>query len=182
MARRKRQYGSGCLLEKGRGWVIRWRETEMAPDGTRQRVLRYQTLDPMSRRAASRILAQKIAETCGEGKPVRSRVTFRTLTADWQATVLPMYKPSTQKNHRHIVQKHLLARFGDHAVADITRQDVQAYVAHLTQTGYAPKTIDHIHDVLSGILRTASTGGSCRTIPREGSTCRCSEPYDPNGS
>lgn len=140
----------------------------MAPDGTRQRVLRYQTLDPMSRRAASRILAQKIAETCGEGKPVRSRVTFRTLTADWQATVLPMYKPSTQKNHRHIVQKHLLARFGDHAVADITRQDVQAYVAHLTQTGYAPKTIDHIHDVLSGILRTAINWGQLQDNPARG--------------
>jgi integrase len=148
--------------------VIRWRETEIAPDGTRQRVLRYQTLDPMSRRAASRILAQKIAEACGDGKPVRSRVTFRTVTADWQETVLPMYKPSTQKNHRHIAQKHLLARFGDRAVADIRRQDVQAYVAHLMQAGYAPKTVDHIHDVLSAILRTAVKWGHLQDNPARG--------------
>ena len=52
-----------------------------------------------------------------------------------QATVLPMYKPSTRKNHRHVVQKHLLARFGARAVADITRQEVQAYVAHLNRRG-----------------------------------------------
>ena len=34
MARRKRQYGSGCLLSKGKGWAIRWREIEIAPDGS----------------------------------------------------------------------------------------------------------------------------------------------------
>jgi hypothetical protein len=70
--------------------------------------------------------------------------------------------PSTQKNHRHILEKHLLARFGEHEIADITRQEVQAYVANLTQAGYAPKTIDHIHDVLSAALRTAVKWGHLR--------------------
>ncbi|MGH9237410.1 MAG: hypothetical protein ACRD3G_05170 [Vicinamibacterales bacterium] len=46
--------------------------------------------------------------------------------------VLPMYKPSTRKNHRHIIAKHLLPRFGDTAVCDVTRQEIQAYVAHLS--------------------------------------------------
>jgi integrase len=158
MARRKRQYGSGCLLAKGGGWAIRWREMEIAPDGTRKRVLRYETLASMSRREATGILAQKVAAAGGK-TPMRSRVMFRTLVDQWQATVLPMYKASTQKNHRHIAAKHLTPRFGDMAVSDITRQEVQAYVAHLTQAGYAPKTIDHIHDVLSAVLRTAMKWG-----------------------
>src|SRR5688500_13048059 len=89
MARRKRQYGSGCLLAKGKGWGIRWREIEIAPDGKRKRVLRYETLAPMSRREAADILAQKLA-AAGRKGPVRSRVTFRTLVNEWQATVLPM--------------------------------------------------------------------------------------------
>ena len=76
--------------------------------------------------------------------PTRSRVPFRTLTTEWEATVLPMYKPSTQKNHRHIIAKHLLPRFGDTPVCDVTRQEIQAYVAHLNQAGYAPKTVDRI--------------------------------------
>jgi integrase len=158
MARRKRQYGSGCLLAKGGGWAIRWREMEIAPDGTRKRVLRYETLASMSRREATGILAQKVAAAGGK-TPMRSRVMFRTLVDQWQATVLPMYKASTQKNHRHVAAKHLTPRFGDMAVSDITRQEVQAYVAHLTQAGYAPKTIDHIHDVLSAVLRTAMKWG-----------------------
>jgi integrase len=99
---------------------------------------------------------------------VRSRVTFETLAQQWQATVLPMYKPSTQKNHRHILSKHLMPRFGEKAVADVTRQEIQSYVAHLTQTGYAPKSVDHIHDVLSAILRTAVKWGHLSGNPASG--------------
>lgn len=110
------------------------------------------------------ILAQKLAAAGGK-TPTRSRATFRTLVNEWQATVLSMYKPSTQKNHRHIATKHLLPRFGERAVSDITRQEVQAYVACLMEAGYAPKTIDHMHDVLSAVLRTAVKWGHLQEDP-----------------
>ena len=119
-------------------------------------------------RVAAQILAQKLSGASHDTRPVRSRVTFRILAADWEATVLPMYKHSTQKNHRHIAAKHLVPRFGDKAVSDITRQEVQAYVAHLTQAGYAPKTIDHIHDVLSAVLRAAVKWGHVQENPARG--------------
>lgn len=123
MARTKRrQYGSGCLLKRGREWAIRWREREIAPDGTTRKRLRYETLGEVTRKLASDTLAQRMAEG-DNGKVTRSRVTFRTLAAEWQAHVLPMYKHSTQKNHRHILEKHLLPRFGDRALAEITRQE-----------------------------------------------------------
>lgn len=166
--KKKRQYGSGCLIERGKGWAIRWREIEIAPDGTKQRVLRYETLGSMSRREASDILAQRMAAAGSSNGPMRSRVTFATLVNDWLTTVLPMYKHSTQKNHRHITQKHLIPRFGKMALADITTQEIQAYVAHLTQQGYAPKTIDHLHDVLSAILRTAVKWGHLKENPARG--------------
>jgi integrase len=76
-----------------------------------------------------------------------------------------MYKHSTQKNHRHILGKHLLPRFGDKPIADVTRQEVQAYVAQLNQAGYAPKSIDHVHDVLSAVLRTAVKWGHLQDNP-----------------
>jgi len=98
-------------------------------------------------------------------KPARSRVAFRTLAAEWQAHVLPMYKHSTQKNHRHVLEKHLLPRFGDMPIVDVTRQEVQAYVAHLVNNGYAPRTTDHIHDVLSAVLRTAVKWGHLSENP-----------------
>ena len=163
--RRRRQYGSGCLLKRGRGWAIRWRELEIAPDGTVRRALRYEALGAISRGEAGDILAQRLAAAGNSKAPTRSRVTFRTLAAQWQAHVLPMYKHSTQKNHRHILEKHLLPHFGDEAITEVTRQRVQAYVARLTQAGYAPKSIDHIHDVLSAVLRTAVKWGHLQDNP-----------------
>ena len=57
------------------------------------------------------------------------------------------------------LKKHLLPRFGDKEVSEITRQEIQGYVAHLTQQRYAPKSIDHIHDMRSAALRTAVKWG-----------------------
>jgi integrase len=167
MARPKRQYGSGCLLKRGKGWAIRWRETEIAPDGTRKRVLRYEALGEVPRKQASEVLNQRIT-AAGNKVPTRSRVTFRGLASDWEVSVLPMYKHSTQTHRGFMLKKHLLPQFGEMAISEITRQEIQAYVAHLSQEGYAPKSIDHIHDVLSAILRTAVKWGHLQQNPALG--------------
>jgi integrase len=167
MAQRKRQYGSGCLLKRGRGWAIRWREPEIAPDGSRRRALRYEALGQVSRRDASEALARHLAAAGGK-QPTRSQVTFRTLASEWEASVLPMYKHSTQKHRRFMLKKHLMPRFGDKALCEITRQEIQAYVATLTQEEYAPRSIDHVHDVLSAVLRTAVKWGHLQDNPARG--------------
>lgn len=168
MARTKRrQYGSGCLLKRGRGWAIRWRELEIAPDGTTRRALRYEALGAISQAEARGILAQRVAEA-GNDKATRSRVPFETLATNWKASVLPKYKHSTQKNHRHIVDRHLVPRFGEMQMVDVTREAIQKYVGDLITDGYAPKTIDHIHDVLSAVLRTAVKWGHLKDNPAHG--------------
>ena len=65
MTRRKRQYGTGCLLRRKGRWAIRWRKTEIGPDGTRKRGLRYETLGEMSRKQANDILTQRVVATSG---------------------------------------------------------------------------------------------------------------------
>ncbi len=98
---------------------------------------------------------------------------------EWDVSVLPMYKHSTQKHRRFMLKKHLLPQFGDRAVCDVTRKEIQAYVAHLTQAGYAPKSVDHIHDVLSAVLRTAVKWGHLQENPARGvdmPTLRCVRP------
>jgi hypothetical protein len=149
MARRKRQYGSGSLFKEGRGWAIRWRQLEIAPDGAIKKRLCYEALGNISRAEAGEILRRKVAESGSSDGPIRSRVTFRTLAQQWEVDVLPTkYKHSTQKNHQHIMEKHLIPRFGDLALSDVTTQTIQSYVTYLTQASYAPKSIDHIHDEL----------------------------------
>lgn len=145
--------------------MIRWREMEIAPDGTRKRVLRSESLGQIARKHAQAILAGRVAAAARSSTPGRSRVSFRTVATQWLETVVPMYKHSTQKNHRHNLEKHLLPRFGEQPMCDITREEIQAYVAHLTAVGYAPRSVDHIHDTLSAVLRTAVKWGHLQDNP-----------------
>jgi integrase len=169
MARRKRQYGSGSLFKEGRGWAIRWREREIAPDGTVKKRLCYEALGNISRAEAGEILRRKMAEFGSSDGPTRSRVTFLTLARQWEVDVLPIkYKHSTQKNHQHIMEKHLIPRFGELGLCDVTTPAIQTYVTHLIKAGYAPKSIDHIHDVLSAILRSAVKWGHLQANPARG--------------
>lgn len=162
---RKRTYGTGCLFLKEKGWAIRWRAPEFGPDGRTQQGLFYEFLGPMSRREAMDVLAQRVA-TAGNNKGIsRSRVSFRLIAAQWQKTMVPMYKHSTKKNHVNILERHLLPRFGDLPLFEVTRQEVQEFVAYLHSKGYAPRTIDHIHDTLSAILRTAVRWGHLSSNP-----------------
>ena len=168
MARRKRQYGSGSLFKEGRGWAIRWRELEIAPDGTIKKRSCYEALGAISRGEAAEILRGKVAAGSSP-RPTRSRVAFRAIAGQWEVDVLATkYKRSTQKNHRHIMEKHLIPRFGELAVCDVTTPAIQAYVTLLIKAGYAPKSIDHIHDVLSAILRSAVKWGHLQTNPAHG--------------
>jgi len=164
MTRTKRQYGSGAVLNRDRGWAIRWREHEFAPDGRKVGVLHYENLGEITKTEAARTLGLRVAQG-GPPRIRRPQISFATLVSDWQVQVVPMYKHSTQKNHTHILAKHLLPRFGNTPLTELTRQHVQAYVAHPVREGYAPKTIDHIHDVLSAVLRTAVKWGHLTDNP-----------------
>ena len=164
MAQKKRPYGSGSLKKTGTGWELRWRETEIGRDGTLKKVLKYKSLGQVPKKEATRLLNERLA-LAGTDQVQRSRVAFEALAARWERDVLPMYRHSTQKNHSHILHKHLLPRFGDNAICEVTRQDIQAYVAELCRKNYAPKTIDHIHDVLSAIMRTAMKWGHLKENP-----------------
>jgi len=155
----KRPYGTGYLKQEGQNWVMRWRETQIGADGSRKRVLRFESLGPITRKEATAILTQRIAITSSDHKVMRSRLTFATLAQQWKATVLPMYKLSTRKCYLHILDKRLIPRFGEFELSKITRQEIQAYIAQLTSEGNAPKSIDHYHDVLSAVLRTAVKWG-----------------------
>ncbi len=102
----KHAANAGVAYEPSRGFG--------GPDGKARKQLRYESLGKISRKEADEILRQRLAEY-GDGKtPTRSCVAFATLAVQWAVDVLPTkYKHSTQKNHRHIMDKHLIPRFGE---------------------------------------------------------------------
>ena len=76
MARRKRQYGSGSLFKEGRGWAIRWREREIAPDGTIKKRLCYEALGNISRAEAGELLRRKMAQFGSSDGPIHEGIAF----------------------------------------------------------------------------------------------------------
>ena len=163
---RKRPYGTGYIRKVGDSWRIRWRETVIV-DGAKRSRLRYENLGRISKREASKVLAERLAAAEVRAEADEKR-TFQELAAEWSRSVLPMYKHSTRKNHHHIVGKHLLPAFGDVPLAEMRKPLLQSYVAQLERRGYAPKTIDHIHDVLSAVLRTGVQWGYLPENPAGG--------------
>ncbi len=154
MARKKtkRSYGTGCVIKKANGLAIRWREPLLMPDGSIRRVLKFETLGSVSKKEAVQKLQDRLA-ACQA--PRRGPVTFQELASTWKATVLPMYKYSTQKGHAEILEKRLLPHFGQFRIDRISRQDIQRFAAELGSSVCAPKSIHNYHGVLSTILTKA---------------------------
>src|SRR5437870_11605162 len=84
MARNKkrRPHGTGCLLKTNTGWAPRWRELEIVADGSTKRVLRYETLGPVSKGEATQTLAARLA--LAGARPLRSTSLLESLSAQWQ--------------------------------------------------------------------------------------------------
>ena len=166
MARKKkRTYGTGCILERRNGLAIRWREPVMMPDGSVKRVLRYETLGMVSRKEAARTLRERQAQS---EVPKAAPVSFGELASAWKTSVLPMYKYSTRKHHGQILRTKLLPRFGEMPLQRIDRQTVQRWAAELQGAGYAPYSIDHYHNVLSTVLTKGVEWGHIAANPALG--------------
>ena len=162
MARKKqkRPYGSGCLLKIKHGWAIRWREHK---DG--MRVMKYETLGDIPKRQALEILADRM-RAAREGNS-STPVHFKGHAEKWERDIVPLYKFSTQKGHRWILNTHLIPRFGSMMVPAITAAEIQSWITVLLAKEYAPHTIAHFHEVLSSVLNTAVKWGEISKNPAQ---------------
>ena len=175
MAQKKRSYGSGCVISTTNGLAIRWRET-IVKDGRLRRVQRYEALGNVSRKEATKKLREKLQTA---DVPRQAPITFEELAAEWVKSIVPMYKYSTRKSHRHILNKHLLPAFGMLELTKLTRQRVQGFIAELKGFGYAPHSIHHYHEVLSAVLRTAVSWHHLSENPAHGVSLPKLEPKRP---
>jgi integrase len=155
MARKhsKRSYGTGSIQQRGRGLVIRWREKEIASDGSTHIVHRCETVGDIPRLEAAARLRDRLA---GAAEPKATPVTFAEFAIQWKVLVLPKYpKHSTRKHHADILEDKLVPFFGHLRVDEITGEHVQRFVQAMEDHGYAPHSVHHYHSVLSAVLSRA---------------------------
>jgi integrase len=74
-------------------------------------------------------------------------------------------KATTLDNYRTILRAHLLPRFGEAAVDEVKKRDVEAFMAGLTQAGKAARTRSGIFKLLSQVFTFAQRHGWCEQNP-----------------
>jgi integrase len=161
--KRKRSWGSGTIQERGRGLIIRWRENEIAADGSTRIRHRCEAVGDISVTAAADILRDRLAKV---RQPTSARVTFKEFATTWKALVVPKYpKHSTRKHHAEILDGKLMPFFGTLWLDEITGEHVQQFISSMEAKNYAPHSIHHYHAVLSAVFATAVIWKKVETNP-----------------
>ena len=145
------QYQNGCLFIRGKRrkvWVGRWRENVILADGSTNRVMRSLVLGPVSeiagRREARRLLDARLNPVNqGQYRPEATILFSKFVTDYFEPGVLPTLKFATQEIYSLLLRKHLIPRFGDHRLCDISRVEIQQYLLEKLKQGFAwkPQTI-----------------------------------------
>lgn len=165
----RRRYQKGSLERDGDRWVARWREDVLQPDGTVQRVRKWDVIasvkDCPTKRLAQRKLDDRLAEINAEDyKPVSS-CAFSVFAEKWQKDVMVHHKPSTQRSERSVIRVHLAPAFGSLELREIVPEMVQRWVtAHPAE----PKTVRNIVVTMQTMWKTAKAWGYVKHDPFAG--------------
>lgn len=142
MARRRYQFG--CLYKRGKRrqmWVARWREDVIRADGTVGRVLRSEVLGPVSeipKREALKLLEARVRQINDGRQRPKANISFEQfLREQWEPAVIPTLKPGSARYYGIQLRCHLLPAFGIRRLAEITRADVQRFLAEKRMQGFS---------------------------------------------
>jgi len=104
-----------------------------------------------------------------EDKKEKEHIPFRQYVERWYNTnYYQEVRPSTFKNARFFLNKHIYPFFEDKALDNITSQDITEFYALKKKEGYADKTVSGIHKFLSKIFQDAVDKGDLIQHPMQG--------------
>jgi integrase len=126
MARRAKQPGTGCVIERaskqhGRVFAIRWRVNNGPA--------RTETIGP-DRAEAELRLATRLDEINRGVYRERPTATFHEFASQWFAGHSQHLRPSAAEKVRNDLEVHLVPYFGQYYLDQISIELVEAYVAH----------------------------------------------------
>lgn len=82
-----------------------------------------------------------------------SRILVRDWSEVWLDSLINL-KPTTKSGYQYSLNKHILPRWGDSQIGDISHADIQRWVGELTRT-LAPSSVRQVYQVLRSMLRFA---------------------------
>lgn len=158
----RRCFQSGCLIKKGKRrktWVARWREPVLQTDGTTKRVLRAEVLglvSELSEREARNKMAT-LLRPINEGRyKAEATITFsQFITECWEPAVVPHLKASSVRYYGLQIRCHLLPKFGEWKIKDITKAEVQRFLAEKRKQGFSGSSVHGMRTALGKVLQAA---------------------------
>jgi integrase len=128
----------------GNRWRVRWR----TPSGaTRSR--------SFERRADALAFKAEVERDLNLGAyrdPSRGKQTVGANAEVWFASHEIRLKPSTAVGYRHVLDKHVLSRWGDVPLSAVTFADADEWVASLARSGLSAQKVRHAYGLLSQVL------------------------------
>lgn len=95
-----------------------------------------------------------------------AHVLFGDYVERWVAEVAPVrYKPTALAEYASLLQLHILPRFGEVPLCEISVADVQQFVAHQVERGFAPRSVLNQLVVLRSVFRSAVAFGLVESNP-----------------
>jgi integrase len=172
----RRRYQSGCLFKRGKRrkvWIARWREDVIRPDGSPGRIQRSIVIGLLSevptRREAQIQLDQHLQMlNQGQQRPQTTKHLQDFVDCEWTTLVLSTLKLSTQRGYRMVLGKRVLPCFGQRRLCDITKLDIQQFVADKFRQGLAWQTVRNAWIVLSSVLDAAVDYSYLNSNPARG--------------
>ncbi|HYR89305.1 MAG TPA: tyrosine-type recombinase/integrase [Terriglobia bacterium] len=166
---RKRAYGCGEIIELSDGRrAIRWREKHVDAKGKSRTRKRYETLGKVSISYAAKVLNEKLRKSEVASKVHVPVVTFKEHAERWMRDILPNHKPSVRLGCAGVLKSHLIPRFGDVTVNDLSQIAIQEWASELRERNYAPKSIRNYHGVLSMVMNAAKDWYALERNPAHG--------------
>ena len=132
-------------------------------DGTVGRVLRSEVLGPVSeipKREALKLLEARVRQINDGRQRPKANISFEQFVREeWEPAVMPTLKPGSVRYYGIQLWCHLLPAFGIRRLAEITRADVQRFLAEKRMQGFFGSSVHGMRTALSKVLQAAVDEG-----------------------
>ncbi|NWF85697.1 MAG: site-specific integrase [Bryobacteraceae bacterium] len=157
----RRRFQSPKPKREGRWWYLLYWQDEIE-DGRRVRRKKRVKLAPADtpQREVEKLAAEHLRPMNQGLQSIGSATLFMTFVKDtYVPAIMPTLAASTKERYQSVLNVHLLPKFGNAPLRDITPETVQKYFAGFVGGNLSHESVDKIRDVLAAVMNTATQYG-----------------------
>lgn len=135
----------------------------IAADGTIDSIQRSEVLgfcSEFSKSKAQDLLCAKLRNLNSGSHRPQSMMSFQKFVeAVWKPSVLDLLKPGSVQYYGKQLNRHLIPAFGARRLSEISRVDIQCFVAEKRKQGYSGSSIHGMRTTIAKVLQSAVDWG-----------------------